>query len=159
MFPLNANALDFIDYLSSENEKTLEFVARNYYIIEDTPYCKREKDLLGYVLPMEDLYVICTKRIIRSSGTFTEARDLINETVTHENVHALQYCTPDNILGYDIPDHIIDEVDSMDGYKNSDPDTLQAEYEAFLLEDFPSIVRQESEEIDVKFCYNQFFKY
>ena len=44
----------------------------------------------------------------------------------------------------------------MDGYKNLDPDTLQAEYEAFLFR-ILSIVRQNSEEIDVKFCYNQFF--
>ena len=157
--PLNANALDFFKYLNSENEKTIEFVGRNYYIIEDTPYCKNEENLLGYVLPLQDLYVICTKRIVRSSTTRVEASNLINETVTHENVHALQMCTPNDILGYDIPDHIVDKVNSMDGYKDLETDIIQQEYEAFHLEHFPNIVRQESEEIDESFCYNQYLKY
>ena len=157
--PLNANALDFFKYLNSENEKTIEFVGRNYYIIEDTPYCKNEENLLGYVLPLQDLYVICTKRIVRSSTTRVEASNLINETVTHENVHALQLCTPNDILGYDIPDHIVDKVNSMNSYKDLEPDIIQQEYEAFHLEHFPNIVRQESEEIDESFCYNQYLKY
>ena len=157
--PFDAKALDFYRYLSVENEKTLEFVRMIYYVIEDTPQCKRDESLLGYVLPMQDLYVICTKRIVRSSITNIDASNLINETVTHENVHALQLCTPNDILGYSIPEHIVEKVSKIDGYRDLDKDSLQMEYEAFYLELFPEVVMKEAENIDDNFCYNQHFKY
>ena len=37
MFPFNANALDFIDYLAVRTKKLLNLL-QNYYVIEDTPY-------------------------------------------------------------------------------------------------------------------------
>ena len=84
-----------------------------------------------------NILAICTKRIFNS--TLISKDDLIkliNQTVTHEIVHAVQACIRGgSLIGYKPTEQSIKIVKKL--YKRQPNHILLEEYEAWTLENFP----------------------
>ena len=140
-------AQSFTYYTSEVNDLALEMVRNYYKVVDDAPYCKQE-DIWGFVRPdgYNSVYSICTQSIINwSNWQRVNPAPYINETVTHENVHAIQFCAPpEYLLGYKVTREAMEEVHGGAVYQGRPSESLKLEYEAFTLEDYPETVRMES---------------
>ena len=83
-------------YTDQVGSKIMELVDNSknkiYIPKENTPYCKSEDGLYGYVNPSTGVVGICTNSILRWGETLEEDRTFINETIRHEAVHVAQFC-------------------------------------------------------------------
>ena len=140
-------AQNFTYYTSKVNDETLLMVRNYYKVVDDAPYCKQE-EIWGFVRPdgYNSVYSICTQSIVNwSNWEGLDPTPCINETVTHENVHAIQFCAPaPYLLGYRVTREAIERVHDGAVYQGKPAESLRLEYEAFTLEDYPHTVRNES---------------
>ena len=139
---------NFSEYTSKVNDDALKVVRKYYKVVDDAPYCKMA-NIWGFVRPdgYNSVYSICTQSIVNWSNRYrVKPAPYINETVTHENVHAIQFCNPPEfLLGYDVTDEAIKRVHQAEVYKGRPIESLKLEYEAFTLEDYPKTVKEEAD--------------
>ena len=151
LFPVPAlsSQYSFYPYTSKLADQTIKLLeqstATKWKILENTPYCKKNREVFGYVpfsdftYGMQNIVGICTFRIISE-----DSKDGIDRVIFHEAVHASQFCHPsDWVLGIPashIPDSIKSWVQNGSLYSNNTEESNQSEYEAYYLEDYPEEV-------------------
>ena len=155
----------YYEYLDISGGQIIDLVDRSkkviFYPRENTPNCKSDNTMLGYVNSaykdtdgyFKSNIVICTNRIIGYSNNWNEISYRINETLHHEAFHAAQLCkSPPKFSSFGLNNGIFDKWirDLVFDYYGELPyeDKLQ-EMEAFYVEHKPEIVSSYLED----FCY------
>ena len=132
-------AQSFKSFTNLPNQESLKIINANFNVIENDSFCK-EEPIYGYLWIKGDnnnILSICTKRIFNSAEfSKDDPIKLLNQTITHEIVHAIQACLPGaSLIGYKPTNESIKIVNQS--YKRKPKNVLLEEYEAWTLENFP----------------------
>lgn len=135
--------MEFFLYLTPVGRELItNIMLKNYNVRENAPICKQQT-LLGLLSGPD--FVICTNNIKNRKSPVSF---YVNETVTHEAVHAIQACKkgPIGIKGIQLSHEKLNNVaGSLISYKSSPV----YEVESYYLEDKPEEVLK----LMKKFCF------
>jgi len=140
--------MDFLLYLTSDGKQLLnDLISARFRIRENIGLC-RTSGAFGET-KLNKTIVICTNNIKKYGSPY----QYVEETLTHEAVHAAQICRRSMTLGLSKskmplpPNKLTDVQNSLKITGNRD--ASHAEHEAYYLEDKPSKVRYYVR----KFCF------
>ena len=154
--------MEFIDFLSTKEKDILALVQKaGFSIEENTPLCLLGKKYFGFLKKRQKSVVICTNNAKEFGGYFIPRigrDDEINKTaiyirraLRHESIHVAQQCNNDGLLNIvDINKREIHpyKEDALIG-SSKISGNREKEYEAYLLEDKPRVVKSALE----KYCF------
>ena len=148
----SSRAETYLDFLSKEvmhlHDKIFE---TNFVVSQDPPMCNKNKLIRGFFYSKYRAIYLCLENLlddprlgnIDGSGKDKDARFQLSRTLTHEAVHAAQWCRGredwtlfdrDATRGFSgFGDSALDKAAEYTGNRRS-------EYEAYLLENDPDLV-------------------
>jgi len=143
--------MDFLLFLTPINQAIVnDLIKAKFRMQENAPICDANPRYFGF-LHKDKRLIVCTKNILVGEDN---PRDWINQTVTHEAVHAVQNCKG-GPLGYkkeNMPLPIFKLkylVASSSISGKIEQQRFQKEHEAYYLEDSPNKVHS----LIKKFCF------
>ena len=147
-----SRAETYLNFLSEEvmplHDKLFE---TNFVVSQDPPMCEKNKLIRGFFFSKYRAIYLCLENLLEDprlgnidgSGKDKDARLQLSRTLTHEAVHAAQWCRGredwtlfdrDATKGFGgFGDSALDEASEYRGNRKS-------EYEAYLLENDPDLV-------------------
>ena len=132
--------MDFLLYLTSDGRQLLnDLISARFQVYENISLCKRS-NAFGET-KLNKVIIICTNNIKKYGSPY----QYVEETLTHESVHAAQICRGSMTLGLSKskmplpPNKLTDVQNSLKITGNKE--TSHSEHEAYYLEDKPSKVR------------------
>jgi hypothetical protein len=142
--------MDFLLFLTPINKGIVQdLVKAKFRMTENAAICKKNEKYYGFLVKTKEL-IVCTENILKQTDN---PRYWINQTVTHEAVHAAQHCkgrVPLGIGRSNMPlpfgklNYLISST-TMTTHKYG----FDMEHEAYFLEDNPHKVRAYIR----KFCF------
>ena len=147
-----SRAETYLDFLSKEVKPLhAKIFEANFLVSQDPPMCEKNKLIRGFFYSKYRAIYLCLENLlddprlgnIDGSGKDTDARFQLSRTLTHEAVHAAQWCKGRD--DWTLFDH--DEAKGFNGFgdialeKASEyRGNRRSEYEAYLLENDPDLV-------------------
>lgn len=127
--------MDFLFYLTQTGQEIVNIiVSKNYKVLENSPICKKHKEVFGY--HSRNNFEICTDNI---KNNISPVKHYVNETVYHEAVHVAQYCKQGK-LGVSNIRLTPEKLNLVYGSLQYGTITALYETEAYYLEDKPELV-------------------
>jgi hypothetical protein len=142
--------MDFLLFLTPINKEIInDLIAAKIKLTENSAICQKNPRYYGFFHKTKSL-IVCTENILRETDN---PRYWINQTITHEAVHAAQHCNGRKPLGLKrenmpLPFRKLNYLiasSEMSNHKHS----FDMEHEAYYLEDNPKKVRSYLK----KFCF------
>ncbi len=156
--------LEFLAFLSSNDKEILDLIYKAQFSVEEnTPLCLLGKRFFGFLKKEQRTVVICTKNAMDVSGYsipragnddgYDPTKIYISRALRHEAVHVAQSCNNGKLLNILKPGKVKIHPFKKDALKGSTSvsGNREKEYEAYLLEDRPKLVKYALE----KFCTNK----
>ena len=137
--------MDFLLFLTPVNKTIVnDLIKAKFWVQENAPFCNTNPRYFG-ALFKDKRFVVCTHNVLRGEDN---PRPWINQTVTHEAVHAVQNCKGGPI-GYKrenmpLPFSKLEYLAASTGVSSE----FHKEHEAYYLEDSPQKVK----ELIKKYC-------
>jgi len=138
--------MDFLLFLTPVNKAIVnDLIKAKFHFIENAPICSVNERYFGF-LHKDKRFIVCTRNIL---VTEEKPKFWINQTITHEAVHAAQNCKGKS-LGYRTEDMPLSykKVQFLMA-STSVSKEFHKEHEAYYLEDSPQLVRSYIK----KFCF------
>lgn len=130
--------MEFLLYLTQDSKEIMALLQRAQYTVRENTSACRDKDLFGSAVDGRQL-IICTQNIKRSGH---DLAFYVNETLTHEAVHAAQQCRGRAFWiakeSMPLPWNKLKDVTRSTKMTGSN---TQAEHEAYWMEDKPNEVK------------------
>ena len=143
--------MDFLVFLTPVNKEIInDLIKAKFQIQENVSLCAIDQRYFGFLHKKKQL-IVCTTNIITGEDN---PRAWINQTVTHEAVHAVQNCKG-GPLGYKkenmpLPIFKLKYLIASSSISGKiEQDRFQKEHEAYYLEDSPNKVHS----LIKKFCF------
>ena len=138
--------MDFLLFLTPINKAIVnDLIKAKFNFVENSQMCNVNPRYFGF-LHKDKRFIVCTQNILVGEDN---PRDWINQTVTHEAVHAAQNCKKGS-LGYKrekmpLPFEKLNYLAASAAISNE----FHKEHEAYYLEDSPHKVRA----LIKKYCF------
>ena len=148
--------MEYVDFLNS-NTKIVhnQVVKAGYQIIENSPYCLMAKQILALHSGRAKKIYLCTQNLknilawdapagpreVLAKYKLKQAKYFMSKALTHEAVHAAQYCNNNNLIAPERSSPVVTDFKKQ-AIKLSlvVGGTKQREEEAYLLETNPTFV-------------------
>ena len=148
--------MEYVDFLNS-NAKIVhnQVIKAGYQIIENSPYCLMAKQILALHNGRAKKIYLCTQNLknilvwsaptgprnVFAKSKVKQARFYMSKALTHEAVHAAQYCNNNNLIAPERSSPVVTDF-KKEAIQLSllVGGTKQREEEAYLLETNPAFV-------------------
>ena len=130
--------MEFLLYLTQDSKAILSILQQAQYRLAENASICRNKDLFGYADTGKRI-TICTKNI---KGSGHDVAFYVNETLTHEAVHAAQQCRNSAFwISKSVMPLPLAKLNDVSRSAKTAGGNSQIEHEAYWMEDKPNDVK------------------